>query len=151
MVAFERAIEMNADYIETDVHQTKDSVLVLMHDLSYERTCEFRTHAKLTTNLIKDLTYRQFLQLKIKNKDYGPPTLDSAIKLINGRAKLLIELKKGSEYYPGIEKRVVELIEKNGANAWVDVIHSFEKAALLNVNKQKTGVKLQKLIVLSFP
>ena len=58
LVAFERAIEMNADYIETDVHQTKDSVLVLMHDLSYERTCEFRTPAKLTTNLIKDLTFQ---------------------------------------------------------------------------------------------
>jgi glycerophosphoryl diester phosphodiesterase len=85
------------------------------------------------------------LQLKIKNKDYGPPTLDSAIKLINGRAKLLIELKKGSEYYPGIEKRVLDVIEKNGASAWVDVIHSFEKGALLNVNKQKTGVKLQKV------
>jgi glycerophosphoryl diester phosphodiesterase len=83
------------------------------------------------------------LQLKIKNKDYGPPTLDTAIKLINGRAKLLIELKKGSEYYPGIEKRVLDVIEKNGASDWVDVIHSFEKGALLNINKQKTGVKLQ--------
>ncbi len=151
LAAFEKAIEMKADYIETDVHQTKDSVLVLMHDMSFNRTCEFRTPAKLMSNLIKDLTYKQFLQLKIKNKDYGPPTLDSAIKLINGRAKLLIELKKGSEYYPGIETRMLNVIEKNGAGAWVDVIHSFEKQALLNVNKQKTGVKLQKLIVFKLP
>jgi glycerophosphoryl diester phosphodiesterase len=80
LAAFEKAIEMKADYIETDVHQTKDSVLVLMHDMSFNRTCEFRTPVKLMSNLIKDLTYKQFLQLKIKNKDYGPPTLDTAIK-----------------------------------------------------------------------
>lgn len=151
LAAFEKAIEMKADYIETDVQQTKDSVLVLMHDLSFTRTCDFKTPAKLVSNLIKDLSYKQFLQLRIKNKDYGPPTLDSAIKLINGRCKLLIELKKGSEYYPGIEKRVIELIAKNKAETWIDLIHSFHKEALLNVNKQENGVKLQKLIVFKLP
>jgi glycerophosphoryl diester phosphodiesterase len=51
LAAFEKAIEMKADYIETDVHQTKDSVLVLMHDMSFDRTCEFRTTRQIDVQL----------------------------------------------------------------------------------------------------
>lgn len=149
LAAFEKAIAMGADYIETDVHQTKDSVLVLMHDLSINRTCE--KNPELKNKLIKDIAYAEFSQLKIKEKDYSPPTLEAALKLINGRCKLLIELKKGSPYYPGIEKRVMELIKKNNAESWADIIHSFDKKALLQVNEQKTGIKLQRLIVFKFP
>jgi len=149
LAAFEKAIEMGADYIETDVHQTKDSVLVLMHDLTVSRTCE--ANSELKTKLVKELSYTEFSSLKIKGKKYAPPTLEAALNLINGRCKLLIELKKGSNYYPGIEKRVMNLIKKNNAESWADIIHSFDKKALLKVNEQKTGIKLQKLIVFKFP
>ena len=51
--AFEKAIQMGALVIETDVHQTKDSVIVIMHDLSVDRT----TNGK---GLIKDLSSNEF-------------------------------------------------------------------------------------------
>lgn len=147
LAAFEKAIELKADYIETDVHQTSDSVVVLMHDLSVNRVCAVKGKKKL----IKDLSSKDFLSLKFKNSGASPPTLNSAIKFINGRCKLLIELKKGNRYYPGIEQRILKIIADNNAASWVNVIHSFDKQALLNMNTKQTGVKLQRLIVFKFP
>lgn len=146
--AFEEAIKMKADYIETDVHQTKDGMVVIMHDFSVTRTCISPKNSKTE---IKELSISEFSALKIKGTNEQPPSLDSAIKFINGRCKLLIEIKKGGDFYPGIENNILAVIKANNAEAWVDIIHSFDKQALLNLQQQKTGTKLQKLIVFKFP
>lgn len=39
MIAFQRAIDMGYRYIETDVHATKDEVLMAFHDDDLTRTC----------------------------------------------------------------------------------------------------------------
>ena len=83
--SFEKAIEMKAMIIETDVHQTKDSVVVIMHDLSVDRT----TNGK---GLIRDISSADFKQLCIKQQktvlNGHPPTLEEAIITINGRCQL---------------------------------------------------------------
>lgn len=146
--AFEEAIKMKADYIETDVHQTKDGIVIIMHDFSVKRTCDLPPNSKAE---VKDLSFSEFSALKIKGTNEAPPSLDSAIKFINGRCKLLIEIKKGGDYYPGIENNILAIIKANNAESWVDIIHSFDKQTLLNLQQQKTGIKLQKLIVFKFP
>ena len=146
--AFEKAIEMKALIIETDVHQTKDSVVVIMHDLSVDRT----TNGE---GLIKDISSSDFKQLSIKLQKTvlkeNPPTLEEAIIAINGRCKLLIELKKGNSYYPNIEKHIVDLIAKYNAQNWISTIHSFEKEPLINFAKRDSSINLQKLIVFNLP
>ena len=148
LASFEKAIEMGSLIIETDVHQTKDSIVVLMHDLSVDRT----TNGK---GLIKDITFRDFKALTIvsplSGKSINPPSLEEAIQFINGRCELLIELKKGNDYYPNIEKHVLDLIKKYKAESWISTIHSFDKQALLNVAKRDSNINLQKLIVFNFP
>jgi glycerophosphoryl diester phosphodiesterase len=146
--SFQEAIKMKADYIETDVHQTKDGIVVIMHDFTVNRTCGSYPKNKTA---VKDLSFVEFSSLKIKSTNENPPSLDSAIKFINGRCKLLIEIKKGGDYYPGIENNILAIIKNNHAENWVNIIHSFDKQALLNLQKQKTGVKLHKLIVFRFP
>ncbi|MBK8368590.1 MAG: glycerophosphodiester phosphodiesterase [Bacteroidetes bacterium] len=146
--AFEKAIEMGAVIIETDVHQTKDSVVVIMHDLSLDKT----TNGE---GLIKDISSSDFKQLSIKLQKTvlkeNPPTLEEAIIAINGRCKLLIELKKGNSYYPNIEKHIVDLIAKYNAQNWISTIHSFEKEPLINFAKRDSSINLQKLIVFNLP
>lgn len=155
--SFEKAIEMGAVIIETDVHQTKDSVVVIMHDLSVDRT----TNGK---GLIKDMSLNDFKQLvvtssvtlsgvegPVEKRVIHPPTLEETIQLINGRCKLLIELKKGNSYYPNIEKHIVDLIAKYNAQSWISTIHSFEKEPLMNIAKRDSSINLQKLIVFNLP
>lgn len=150
LAAFEKAIEMGARVIETDVHQTKDCVVVVIHDLSVDRT----TNGK---GLIKDLMRQDFKNLNIchtegsRSDTIHPPSLEETIQLINGRCQLLIELKKGNDYYADIEKHVVDLIHKYKAESWIRTIHSFDKKALLNVARQDSNINLQKLIVFKFP
>lgn len=151
LASFEKAIEMGAVVIETDVHQTKDSVVVIMHDLSVDRT----TNGK---GLIKDISSKDFKQLFVTSSEVekqkeriNPPTLEEAIQLINGRCKLLIELKKGNSYYPNIEKHIVDLIDKYKAHSWISTIHSFEKEPLINIAKRDSSINLQKLIVFNLP
>src|SRR3954463_8833351 len=38
LVAFDKAVEMKADYIEMDVQRSKDGKLVIIHDLTVDRT-----------------------------------------------------------------------------------------------------------------
>ncbi len=148
LAAFEKAIEMGAAVIETDVQQTMDCVIVVMHDLSLDRT----TNGK---GLIKDIFSGNFKKIQIRQAEKAlqmcPPTLEETIQLINGRSQLLIEIKKGNDYYPGIEKHVVDLIHKYKAESWIHTIHSFDKKALLNIARQDSNIKLQKLIVFKFP
>ncbi len=154
LAAFEKAIQLGADYIETDVHQTADSTVVIMHDLTVNRTCIVQESFSKKYGkkiLIKNISAADFSSLVFKKLNEHPPTLDSAIKFINGRCKLLIELKKGNNYYPGIEQRIIKIIKDNNAFSWVNIIHSFDKTALLDINKQNTGIKLQKLIVFKLP
>lgn len=152
--AFELAISLHADCIETDVHQTADTTLVLMHDYSVNRTCDIPDSIPGRQSgrsiLIKDLTLAEFSALRIKGHDFAPPTLDAAIKLIRGRCRLLIEIKKGSDYYPGIEQRILRVIAQNHAEQWVSLIHSFDKKPLLAL-KVYQGLSLQKLIVFKLP
>jgi len=56
MIAFEKAIEVGVDQIETDVRVTKDGELVLIHDKAVDRTTN-------GTGLVKDYTYAELQQL----------------------------------------------------------------------------------------
>ncbi len=148
--SFLKAAKLGVDYIELDVHQTKDSVLVVMHDKSVNRT----TNGK---GLIKNLTYDSIRKLNANVSGKFPsfknvkvPSLALVLdSLKNYKCKVLVELKYGSDYYPGIEKRLVNLLKNYDESVFV--IHSFNKAALLDSSLQKSSIPKQKLFVLKFP
>jgi glycerophosphoryl diester phosphodiesterase len=54
-------------------------------------------------------------------------------------------LKAGGDY-PGIERRIVDLIHKYRATAWAQVI-SFDEEALRRVHELDSSIKVQKLMV----
>jgi len=131
------------DRIEIDVHMTKDSTIVVIHDESIDRT----TNGK---GKIKDLTYPQILEyFAIDNTSKQItsekiPTLDQIIEAIDGRSNLLIEIKQGNEIYPGIEKKVIESIQKHNAKSWC-IIQSFNLDILKTVHQLDKTIKLHKL------
>jgi len=133
--------EGKADRIEIDIHQTRDNVLVVMHDKSINRT----TTGK---GLIIDFSYQELLKyhLKKSNNDEKIPSLEDVIKTINEKCKLVIELKYGHSFYPDIEKRTVDMIKKYNAEDWC-IIHSFDDDILWKIHNLDLSLHLHKLLV----
>lgn len=133
IAAFKNAINIGVEMIEIDVHLSKDSEIIVIHDDDLRRTSNGQ-------GKIKDLTLEE-----IKKYDAGSwfdegfnkekiSTLAEVLQSINGQAKLLIEIKSGDEKYPGLEKRIVEAIKEQNALDWV-VVQSFNKNSVLRIKK----------------
>jgi hypothetical protein len=58
----------------------------------------------------------------------------------------LIEIKKGTVYYNGIEKDILEIIEKTKAHDWVE-IQTFYDPVLKNWLALNTKIPIHKLMV----
>src|SRR5262245_27696218 len=93
--AYDRALELHADYIEQDLQMTKDGVLVALHDPSLDRTA--RGDAANCKGLVIDKTLAQ-----IKTCDFGGwfneafanqriPTLEEVFQRYGKRARYYIE------------------------------------------------------------
>jgi len=97
--AFQKAIELHADYVEFDAHLTKDGEIVVIHDDdTYSLT---GTHS-----LIKDNTLEQ-----IKKLDAGEgeqiPTLQELVAIAKGKIGLQLEIKS-----TGLLVTMVQILRK---------------------------------------
>ncbi len=128
MKAFQKAIELNADFIELDVHETKDGVLVIAHDENL-----FRITGK--NGLIKDFTLEE---LKTLNFGEGEriPTLQETIELIEGKISLNCEIKVDS-----VSKKVVDLFKEYNVIDSV-IVSSFLHEELLKFQKNEPELRL---------
>ena len=149
LAAIQKGLDCNVDRIEIDVQQTKDNVVISLHDISIDRTTDGK-------GLVKDLTYKEILKYsggikfaeEFKNEKI--PTLNQVLKLVNGKATLVVEIKEGDDYYPGIEQRVVNSIKRYNAKSWV-IIHSFNDKALEKVKEIDKTIELHKVFIADFP
>lgn len=109
LYAFSDAISVGADFIELDVQQTRDGVLVVMHDSNLKRT----------TGVNKDIWDVDYAD--IQNLDAGSwfdpayanariPTLEETLQFVDKRAKLNIEIKPTKHGTDTLEQDVAELI-----------------------------------------
>lgn len=111
LYAFSDAISVGADFIELDVQQTRDGVLVVMHDSNLKRT----------TGVNKDIWDVDYTD--IQNLDAGSwfdpayanariPTLEETLQFVDKRAKLNIEIKPTKHGSDTLEQDVAELITR---------------------------------------
>ena len=144
----EKGIVSGADMIEIDIHLTKDGHLIVCHDQTVDRT----TNGK---GKIREMTLDEIRKLCIVDVDGNPtneqlPTLCEVMELINGRAKLLIEIKQPRKKYQGIEQKMMDEIEKFQALSWV-VVQSFDDSVLENVHAINPKQRLEKLLFCKYP
>jgi len=137
-LAIDTALSLGACAIEIDVRMTKDSVLVLMHNKRINST----TNGK---GKIKNLSIGTIENFSITGGKYKQniPTLDSVMFYINGRTKLIIELKYG---HKGAENMLAHLIQKHNAYDWC-AVQSFCDKILINLNTIDKEIELHKLLV----
>ena len=112
MSAMEYAVESLSDYAEIDVQETKDDLLVLLHDNNLKRTTGLNAN-------IWELTYQEVAQLdagvRFNKRFLGEkvPTLDEIIKYSKGKIRLNIEVKSNG-HNQNIVSKVIKCIEDNG-------------------------------------
>jgi glycerophosphoryl diester phosphodiesterase len=116
--SFLRALELQADGIELDVHCTKDRVVVVHHDEIPRAT---PPSGKLARRRIDDLTFDELQGFSVRGLALIS-TLAEALAVIKGRADVFIELKGAA-----IEREVVEVVRQSPAPERC-AIHSFDHA-----------------------
>ena len=116
--SFLRALELQADGIELDVHCTKDRVVVVHHDEIPRAT---PPSGKLAGRRIDALTFDELQGFSVRGLALIS-TLEEALAVIKGRADVFIELKGEA-----IEREVVRVI---GASIAPErcAVHSFDHA-----------------------
>lgn len=103
--ALESAIRMGADVVEIDVQRTFDSVLVVCHDRTINRTTSGKGKiAEITYDSISRCCLRSGHGVKMPK--YHVPTLAEALDLCRGR--VMINIDKGYDYYDEILPMLVE-------------------------------------------
>lgn len=140
--AFQAAIDINSDYIELDVQQTKDGQLVIFHDDDMERITGFK-------GKIGDYTYDELKEISIgkwfrhKDMDFSDAKIMLLADLLElareSNTMLNIEIKKSGDPIDTASKAAAMLIEYEMED--MCYITSFERSALKTVKEIEPDIK----------
>jgi glycerophosphoryl diester phosphodiesterase len=97
--AFQKALDLNSDGIELDVHLSADGHVIVIHDETIDRTTDGK-------GLVNDFTLAELKSFLIDGK-YQISTLNEVFDLVDKKCFINIELKG-----LGTASRVVPLIEE---------------------------------------
>ncbi len=106
IAAIEHSISVGVDIVELDLQMTRDSVLILMHDATLNRTTTGKGR-------VCDWTMDSLRTLKLKNgcgirTKHTVPTLEEALLAAKGR--VLLNLDKADRYF----SLIVPILERTG-------------------------------------
>ena len=102
--AFRAAIDLGVDYVELDVQQTSDGVVVVAHDNTFRRVFG-------DDRYVWETTYDEVSELSSPLTGECPPTLYEALTLCDPSANFLIELKNNG-HNPGLAQAVYDILEE---------------------------------------
>lgn len=132
MAAFRRAIELGANFIETDLQLTRDAQLVAIHDMTLERTTNGR-------GTVRDHTLAELRRLDAGSW-FGAefagekiPTLDEIFELAR-EADVVFFLELKADVLWGVEHTLVHALRQSREAARTMVL-SFHDRILANIHR----------------
>jgi glycerophosphoryl diester phosphodiesterase len=139
IIAFQKAIECGADFIELDVHKTKDDSIVVIHDATVDRTSSNGMKGS-----IAEMTFRDLSGVKAGYSDrFGNefesekiPTLREVLELARGKIKVCVEIK-----VDGAEKEVLDIVNDLQSRDEV-IIFSFKYDVLEKIRQMDKEIHL---------
>ena len=173
LAAYRLAVEMGADFVEQDLHVTRDGVLICLHDGSLERTTNVAAvFPNRSTEVVVDGKVRKtwiandFTLAEIKRLDAGSwfgarfagervPTFDEAVALVKGKAGLYAELKTPEFYLQrsvNVERLMESALDRNvlrGPRADVRtpiVLQTFSQNSAVRLANLKIGMPIVLLL-----
>lgn len=143
LAAFERALQLGAGFIETDVHLTRDARFVAIHDSTLERTTN-------GTGAVHDFTLAQLRELDAGKwfdrefMDEKIPTLEEVLEFSRKNDVVFyLELKYDAAW--GMHHALVAALQ-NAQSAARTVVISFDPGTLLAVHKLDPSLMLGLLV-----
>lgn len=110
--AFRKALEFNADGIETDVHLSKDGEIVICHNYTVDETSNGKGFVdELTLAELKAMDFGSYFSKGFSGVTL--PTLSELLDVVKGMALINIEIKP-PRTNNDLVKKVVEEIHKYG-------------------------------------
>ena len=143
--AYEAAVAAGADVLELDVHLSADDQLVVIHDARLERTTDGR-------GLVREHTAQQLKRLDAgrwfgrRYRGQRLQLLGEVLERFRDRVAFAVELKAGSDVYPGIEERLVTLLQLYDV-ADRTLVASFDHHALRRCREVDPDVRTGALVV----
>ena len=140
LLAFRNALALGADFIEFDVHLSRDGEVVVIHDATLDRTTT-------GSGSVKDRTVAELKALRLKDRAGAVtpetvPTLDEvAAMAAQAKRRMLLEIKVDASKarYPGIEEKVLAILDRH-AMATSTVVMSFEVSTWRRVRELRPDV-----------
>lgn len=131
--SIQKALDLNVDAIEIDVHLCKTGELVVFHDFTLERMTK-------TTGEIASKSLEELKKLKV-NGQFKIPTLLEVLDLIDKKCILNIELK-GKDTAPETCKTIQLYTETKGWRFEDFIVSSFDYEQLQTVFNNNKNIPL---------
>lgn len=141
MLAFRKAYETGCEGIELDVHLSKDGHLVVIHDEQVDRT----TNA---TGFVRDFTLSELASINAgpENVFEGIPSFEEYCIWVQDLNLITnIEIKTNRYYYPGIEEKLIKMVQKYHLEKKV-LFSSFNHASLWKVKTLEPTIPCAMLV-----
>lgn len=155
--SFALAEQLDADYVELDIHLTADDQVVVMHDSDVDKTTDTEGDIlSFTLEELKELS-ADFSDDDDKTVDsetegnYEVPTLREVLDEFSEKLRFVVELKDPARYI-GIEEKLVMIMEEYDLVGWNEddyakaLVHSFDEPGLKKVHELKEEIPLLQLI-----
>src|SRR3990172_2363509 len=127
LLAFRNAVALGADFIEFDVHLSRDGEVVVIHDPMLERTTTGAGPVKDRAGAVTEESV---------------PTLDEvAAVAARGERRMLLEIKvdPSRARYPGIEEKILAILDRHGM-AGSTIVMAFEAPTWRRVRELRPDV-----------
>ena len=136
LAAFRHAIGLGADWLECDVHLSRDGVPVVIHDESVDRTTD-------GTGRIADLPLAEVQALDAGNGERVPTFAQLLALAQAAEIGLLVEVKS-PHLYPDLEAKIVQaIVEADYVNK--TILQSFDPRALEVTHALNPAIRLCQL------
>jgi glycerophosphoryl diester phosphodiesterase len=127
LLAFRNALALGADFLELDVHLSRDGEVMVIHDATIDRTTD-------GSGPVREHTAAELRALHLKDRGGAPtaepvPTLDEVVALAAaGQRQMLLEIKTDDRKrrYPGIEEKVMAVLDRHRFTSFA-IVMAFER------------------------
>ncbi|MEM0541671.1 glycerophosphodiester phosphodiesterase family protein [Flavobacterium sp. j3] len=123
LASFEKALQLNVDMIELDVFLSKDTIPVVIHDKTIDRTTS-------GFGLVSSFSVREL-------QEFGIPSLQDVFQLVNNQCDINVEIKEFEAV-----KSILDLIDSNIFSKDKILISSFDWNALQEVRFHDDEIRI---------